>query len=164
MPLWLFIGALFISGFILLLIEVLVIPGFGAAGILSIIAIALACYQAFTGLSPLIGIIVTIGSIILTFAMFKILPRTAAWNKILLSLREEKKNGFQVARPEWEQLLNRSGTTLTMLRPSGIALINEQRCDVVTDGEFIEKNTRILVYKIEGNKIIVRRETNDTQQ
>lgn len=47
------------------------------------------------------------------------------------------------------------GTALTELRPAGSALFFDKKYDVLTSGEFIDKNSCIKVLRLEGNKIIV---------
>ncbi len=49
------------------------------------------------------------------------------------------------------------GVAKTYLRPSGKADIKDDLFDVVTESEFIEKGTPIVVSSIKGNRIIVSR-------
>ena len=58
-----------------------------------------------------------------------------------------------VDRPE---LLHGTGTAVTQLRPSGVATINGQRVDVVTEGGLIERGTPVKVVAVEGSRIVVR--------
>lgn len=58
------------------------------------------------------------------------------------------------ARP-LTHLLGQEGRALTPLRPGGAALIGEARIDVVTEGKFVDPETRIRVIKVEGNKVVV---------
>jgi membrane-bound serine protease (ClpP class) len=51
----------------------------------------------------------------------------------------------------------RTGTAITLLRPSGIAVIDDRRYDVVTRGEFLEKGTPIRVVSAKGARIVVAR-------
>ena len=48
--------------------------------------------------------------------------------------------------------------SFSCLRPSGIADVDGERVDVVSDGEFIERGTQIIVTRVEGNRIVVRRQ------
>jgi len=57
---------------------------------------------------------------------------------------------------EQPQLLNQEGTALTNLRPSGTALINGQRIDVVTEGVLLEPGTPLRVVAVEGLRVVVR--------
>ena len=61
-------------------------------------------------------------------------------------------------RTEKPELLHQTGTAFTQLRPSGTALINGQRVDVVTEGSLIEKGASIKVVAIEGMRVVVREE------
>jgi serine peptidase len=45
----------------------------------------------------------------------------------------------------------------TDLRPAGVAVLNEEKFDVVTDGDFIEKGNKIEVVRVEGMRIVVRK-------
>jgi membrane-bound serine protease (ClpP class) len=53
--------------------------------------------------------------------------------------------------------LGQRGETATPLRPAGIALIDGGRVDVVSEGEMIEAGVPIVVTRMEGNRIVVRR-------
>jgi membrane-bound ClpP family serine protease len=57
---------------------------------------------------------------------------------------------------EKPELLHQIGTTHTPLRPSGTAVINGKRVDVVTEGGMIERGTPIKVVAIEGMRVVVR--------
>ncbi len=64
--------------------------------------------------------------------------------------------------PTSELPLGLKGATLTALRPSGKAAFSvdgrERHLDVLTEGDFIEKDQSVKVLRIEGSKIIVSRE------
>jgi membrane-bound serine protease (ClpP class) len=53
-------------------------------------------------------------------------------------------------------LLNQSGQTLTKLRPSGTAVINGKRVDVVSEGAFIDAGQCVKVISVEGLRVVVR--------
>jgi membrane-bound serine protease (ClpP class) len=54
-----------------------------------------------------------------------------------------------------EDLVGREGVAATTLRPSGVALVDDERVDVSADGEFIEKGARIRVVEVRGPRIVV---------
>jgi membrane-bound serine protease (ClpP class) len=153
-------------GLLLLLIEIFVIPGFGIAGVSGIILILAGIFlslikhplsapkaqlvQAFYTLS--FATIITFVGIILSW---KLLPRTGLWRRLILSSAETKKEGFQSATSR-ESYLGKTGRSLTPLRPTGRAVIEEKTLDVITEGEFIDKDKAIKVIKVEGNRIIVK--------
>jgi membrane-bound serine protease (ClpP class) len=48
------------------------------------------------------------------------------------------------------------GVTVTPLRPAGMALLNDMKVDVVSIGTFVEKDQKVRVVEIEGNRVVVR--------
>jgi hypothetical protein len=58
----------------------------------------------------------------------------------------------------------KSGTALSPLRPAGIAEIENQWVDVVSDGKFIDSGAPIVVTRVDGNRIVVRRHRTSTER
>lgn len=152
---WIYV-ALFLTGIILMLVE-LHIPGFGIIGI----AGAACTLTSIVLSSPSIqyAIISIIMSIFLTtiaaIVIYKISPKNSLFERLTLKFKMNKEEGF-VGSDDYSYLLNKTGMSVTPLRPSGIAVIDGVRYDVVTQGEFISKNTKIIVINIEGRRIIVK--------
>jgi len=146
--------AIFISlGFILLLIEMFT-PGFSIPGVSGVVLLVIACYKAFA-ISPFWGIFISASSLLLTIGFFKLFQRSPLWKKIHLESKETKDEGF-TSGTDLSALLNKSGVSAGPLRPSGIALIDGKRIDVIAEGLFIDKDKKVKVVKVEGNKVIVR--------
>jgi len=53
-------------------------------------------------------------------------------------------------------LLGKEGVALSDLRPAGIGLFDDDRIDVITRGDYIEKGKRIKVIAEEGSKVVVK--------
>ncbi|MBM3252868.1 MAG: hypothetical protein FJZ16_01270 [Candidatus Omnitrophica bacterium] len=157
MPDWFLVLTLIVVGFILLLIELFIIPGFGIVGISGLTFLGIASYIAYTRLSPLMGILISIGSLIIIFISLKLFPKTAIWKKLKLNKVESKEEGFSHSE-NLDYLIGKEGVAITPLRPSGSAKIEGKRFDVTTEGIFLENDTKIKVIKIEGNRIVVREE------
>jgi membrane-bound ClpP family serine protease len=51
--------------------------------------------------------------------------------------------------------VGKTGVAKTVLRPAGIGEFNGVKLSVVSDGEFIPKDERIEVFRVEGNRIVV---------
>jgi membrane-bound serine protease (ClpP class) len=75
---------------------------------------------------------------------------------LILRTSQNSADGFQAAPKELAALAGQSGQSLSPLRPAGVALIDGQRVDVVTDGEFIEPETEVEVVAVEGSRVVVR--------
>ncbi|MFH1288260.1 MAG: NfeD family protein [bacterium] len=158
---------LLVAGVGLLGLEIFVIPSFGMTGISGITLIVISIFlsmvkhpnpleapkmelwNAFYILSWSV-IIVFIGFI----AGIKFLPKTKLWEKIILSSVEKKSEASSVS----QSYLGKTGKTASILRPSGRAVFDDKILDVLSEGEFIDKDTTVKVVKIDGSKVVVRME------
>ena len=156
---------LFVFGLGLLLAEIFIIPGFGIAGISGIILIFASIFLALLGSKPFIdmervsiSIIQLSGAMLFAlvgmFFLVKYLPKSTAFNKLVLSESEHAEKGF-VSYPSDKDLVGKEGIAFTTLRPGGTAEINGRRIDVVAESEFITQGTKIKVVRVEGIKVVV---------
>ena len=49
------------------------------------------------------------------------------------------------------------GETLSDLRPSGWITVDDQRVFVVSEGDFIEKNCKVKILSVDGNRVVVKK-------
>ncbi len=157
---------MFIAGVVLLLIEIFVIPGFGLAGISGIILIFASIFLSLIGSEPFITFesvsvaiiqltLALIVAIILVFILAKFLPKTTAFSKLVLSEAEKTDAGF-VSYPTDTSLIGKTGKSLTVLRPAGIAEIDGKKYDVIADNEYIEPGKPVKIIRVEGIKVVVQ--------
>jgi membrane-bound serine protease (ClpP class) len=75
-------------------------------------------------------------------------------------------SGIKASAPESGRCwLGKRGTAASPLRPAGIAHIEGERVDVVSDGELIEAGEPVEVIRVDGNRIVVcRRHTPNGQE
>ena len=57
--------------------------------------------------------------------------------------------------PPLSRLLGQEGVTLTPLRPSGAAMFEQAKVQVVARGCFVEPNTRVKVIHVGSNRVVV---------
>jgi membrane-bound ClpP family serine protease len=144
--------ALIIAGTVLLLLETL-LPGL-IAGILGALCLAAgvivgyAKFGATTGTWILCG--VGAGLIVMFSAYLKLFPESRIARRFVSQRR------IGVIGAEKPELISQTGIAHTNLRPSGSAVINGQRVDVVTEGPMIERGTPIKVVAVEGMRVVVR--------
>jgi membrane-bound serine protease (ClpP class) len=65
--------------------------------------------------------------------------------------------GYASAPERDHRWLGQRGTAASPLRPAGLAHLDGERVDVVSDGEFIEAGEPLEVIRVDGNRIVVRR-------
>ena len=148
---------LFLLGLILLVVEALV-PGFGLpgiGGILSIIAsIVLAAPSWEVGIVSLVMSL--LGTIVLVLLSFKVLTKRKFWHRLVLPLKYNKEEGYVSQSQDLSKYVGRRGVAYTVLRPAGtVELEDGTRLDVVTEGDFIPKGSRVVVDRVEGMRIVV---------
>ena len=147
-------------GILLLFIELLILPGFGAAGIpgglLILMGVGIAWWN-FGWQTALTSAGITLVIVIpLAIIGLSVLRRTSAGKAFILSTAQNKEEGFHAPPSELASLVGKSGKALTPLRPAGAALISGHRVDIVTQGEFVEPETDIEVIFVEGTRVVVR--------
>ncbi|WP_040214184.1 NfeD family protein [Clostridium polynesiense] len=150
---------LFVIGIILVTIEMF-IPGFGVAGISGTICLVLAVLFSadsfFEGLIMMLVIFVILG--VLFGVVLTSLSR-GKMNKTLVLNEEQRKEKGYISSEDLNYFIDKQGNAITDLRPSGSVDIEGLKLDVVSDGEYISKGTKVEIIKVQGNKIIVRKAT-----
>lgn len=169
-------GLLFLLGLVLVLLEVFVLPGFGAAGVTGILVILLALGLAtfgsadggipqtaaeWTRLGGKMGqyLFAMIGAVALAFLLARFLPNIPSANRLMLTPPAEKPDADEPELPgaaEAASLLGAVGTAVTVLRPAGTVRFGDAFVDVVTDGGFIPAGARVQAIEVEGTRIVVK--------
>ncbi|MBT2214505.1 nodulation protein NfeD [Virgibacillus dakarensis] len=54
------------------------------------------------------------------------------------------------------ELIGLEGKAVTPLRPSGTAIFDDERIDVISEGSYIEKDKAVKIVKVEGVRIVVK--------
>ncbi|WP_436833939.1 NfeD family protein [Parapedobacter sp. DT-150] len=163
--------ALFITGIVLILLELFVIPGFGVAGILGIIC--LVCGLAFSmvvndyfnfsmgepGMLFNSFLLVIAAMIVATVVMVifgKSLLKTRAFRRLVLQDEQRSQEGY-TSSPTNTALVNKEGVAKTVLRPSGKVEIEGKWYDAVALDGFIDIGEAIYVEKHENYNLFVRK-------
>ena len=143
-------------GLVLLIIEMFT-PGFGVSGgigiVLLIAGIILTASTPFEALVMIVLLLIILGvalQIILRSATKGRLSKTLILNESLT------KNAGYIGTDDLEYFVGKEGTTLTVLWPSGTAEFDGLRLDVVSEGEYIPKNTKVRITEVAGRRIVVK--------
>ncbi|HVK15659.1 MAG TPA: NfeD family protein, partial [Fimbriiglobus sp.] len=169
-------GLVFILGLILVLLEVFVLPGIGAAGITGVLLMLVSLGLVTFGGNEipqtaaewfligkkmaqyLIGMIASFG---LALLIARYLPNIPYANRLMLVPPGEKP-GAEDEPPVLPgaalaaSLLGAVGTAVTVLRPAGTVHFGDQYVDVVTEGGYIPAGARVQVVEVEGTRIVVK--------
>jgi membrane-bound ClpP family serine protease len=128
-------------------------------GILSIAALAVFGYSlfiVFKEISVTMGFFFVAADLILIPVLVIVGLKLLARSPVTLRKTLSRKEGVTSQSSELERYVGTHGSAVTDLRPAGIVLINGKRVDAVTRGEYLEKETAVVVTSVTGNQIIVR--------
>ncbi|HIS76313.1 MAG TPA: hypothetical protein IAB51_05810 [Candidatus Merdivicinus excrementipullorum] len=146
---------LFILGFLLVIVEMFN-PGFGVPGALGIVFLIVGVIVTAETVEQgiLMGVVIlAILAVMLTIVLYSA-SKGRLSKKLILKDATDRQSGFS-GTEDMKYLLGKSGKTVTPLRPAGCADLDGVRLDVVTRGEFIEKDVPVTVIEVEGNRIVV---------
>ncbi|MCD7710090.1 MAG: nodulation protein NfeD [Porphyromonadaceae bacterium] len=162
---------LFVLGIILLVLEVLVIPGFGIAGILGLIfffsGLLLALLDnvnlnfSWISLNSLTqGILVIfcgfLGAVVLSLLLMKRIGHKGLFYRVALHADQNIEEGYVAVPENLASLVGREGVTATVMRPSGKVRIDEEDYDAIAyRGSYLEADTPVRVVKVENMQLYI---------
>jgi len=155
-------------GLVLLALEIFVIPGFGIAGALGILTILAGLVMSLVGAGDTSAFILKAAArvvlsllvaLVASLVLLRFLPRLPFGKRLILQTGLSAEQGFASAPESDMRWLGKRGRASSPLRPAGIAEIEGERVDVVSDGELIDAGQFIEVTRVDGNRIVVRRVT-----
>jgi len=163
---------LVIIGMLLLMVEILVIPGFGLVGITGIFLMIWGLIQAMTirypgnpgdlpgmdsigNLGPAISSLSAsvIASLVLMAFFLRSFDKSRFVSKNLVL--GETISGKGEAGGGSADLRGQRGRTVTALTPSGTAEINGKEMSVVSDGGYVDAGAPVEVINARGNRVVV---------
>lgn len=164
-------------GLALIAVEIVLIPGVGVVGALGLVAFMAGLYISLIGQGATTGDFVRAGLVLLASLVITVigavivlttLPNRRGWGSLALHAslprgaglltRFGRASGTSDGNPpmDYVSMVGRRGVTVTALHPAGVAQIDSQRVDVVSDGGFIDVGTLIVVISDEAYRRVVR--------
>ena len=153
-------------GIVLLAAEMFLIPGFGVAGILGVVALGAGLYFSFLGSYATPTEILHTGFLLLGvfalsaigFGMMLVFGApTSLWSRLRLKTQLAKAaKAASSPQPLASFWLGAEGITVTPLMPSGAGLFQDTRLDIISEGAYIPGATPVRIIHTEGNWFVVR--------
>ena len=149
---WTIVLSLVAFGLLLLVVEIIFIPGTTLVGLLGFVFLAIGIALSFTYFGSTTGWITTVLSTLASVAALYISFNSKLWKRFSLKSNHHTKvnegllNGLVVGQ---------EGTAVSALRPIGKAELGTQQFEVRTHGEYLVSGTKIRIVKIELNQITV---------
>jgi membrane-bound ClpP family serine protease len=146
------IAGLILLGILLLVLEILVLPGL-IAGIVGGVLILTGIGMAYADFGQTVGNITFASSALLTFLAIYGSLKSKAWNRYGL------KDTIEGRVNEISSLSIKEGDTgiaVSAIRPSGTVMIGNHRLEAQSTGAMIDAGSRVIVTRVLTNKVIVK--------
>ena len=148
--------ALFIAGFILIAVE-MVIPGVGAPGICGIICLVAGVFVTADSVEK--GAFITV----IVLALLGIMMALILWllskgklrSPIVLEEEQRRDEGY-ISSGDLQFLLGKQGLAETDLHPMGVGNFDGVSFDVLSEGKYISKGAKLEIIKVNGSRLIVK--------
>lgn len=148
---WITVIALIVVGLLLIVAEVIFIPG-GIVGIVGLIFSGFGIYLSFTYFGNDVGLWVTLASTVLFGVSLYFSFKKGAWDLFSLkgTIGSKVNEGLTSKLKPGDE-----GVALSTLKPIGKAEFEGVEHEVRSKGEYIESGTTIRIIRIENNNIFV---------
>lgn len=148
---WLTIVLLISAGIILVLIEVLFVPGTTIVGIIGGAVMVFGIILAYADYGSGVGNWVLLGSVLAGGLLIFVGIRQGSWKKFALQSSISSRVNEDVETNLFE---GDTGTTVSALRPFGKAEFGDRMYEVRTIGNYVPSGTEVKVTKIDEQKRI----------
>lgn len=147
----------FFMGITLIVLE-FVLPGIvcGVAGTVMLFVSGIMGIQAYPDYTFSIIIGEFFGAAVGIGVGLLLLTKTSSATGLSLETNLTEEGGY-VNLPTNTALIGRAGVVMTALRPSGTIVVDGERHDAVSDGDFIDEGEAITVVEVHGNRVVVAR-------
>mgnify|MGYP001810206637 FL=1 len=150
---WFILSTLLLIGLILVIAEILFVPGTTIVGIIGVLVTAVGIYYAFVTFDSQVAGLVLIVALVLNFGALIYGFRTGAWKKFALKSAiksrafDDRLKGLDVGM---------KGIAVSDIKPIGKAEIGEGIYEVKSESGFISVGTTVFITKLENNTIIIK--------
>lgn len=148
--------ALLFTGYLLMAAELFIIPGFGVAGIAGLMCLGAGCYFAYQTYGPAYGTLTIVVVLASATTVLLWIPKSRFGKDVVHSSTLADAHAAETTVNPGQ-----IGVTESDLRPAGVARFGELRQSVVTEGEFIGANSKVLVTEVQGSRVVVELATGD---
>ncbi len=146
------VALLIIVGIILLIVEVVFVPGTTVIGLLGLLFLTAGVWFGYTQYGPQTGFYVLLLSLLSLAVALYWSFRKGAWQKFSLKKSIESRVNEDLAG------LFKTGDTgvaVSALRPAGTAEFNGKILEVTTHGHYIAAGSRVRVVQVNGPVVVV---------
>lgn len=150
---WLIVSSLIVFGLLLIVGEIVFVPGTTIVGVLGLVCLVLGLYKSFEYFEAAVAYSILGGTGVLFIGILYYVFTTRAWEKF--SLKDEIKGKFNSGLTD-ELKIGDIGETISALKPIGKAEFNNKEFEVKSLGGYVNPKTKIVILKIDKNQITIK--------
>lgn len=140
-------------GFLLMILEIFVMPGTAVIGIIGLILMITGIWSTYATYGTTWGNYTLLATGLSSFVLVAYALKSNTWTRFML--KAEVKGNVK-SDEEHNVEVGQFGVTSSRLAPMGKAFINKKYYEVHSSGQFINQNEEIVVVKTEGLSIFVQ--------
>jgi membrane-bound ClpP family serine protease len=150
---WISVLLLIVCGVVLIIIELVFVPGTTVLGILGLVALVGGVLISFSAFGSTTGGLVLLGTVVFSILALVYSLRAGTWQRFALKSSIDSK----VNENEMIDLkVGMEGKSISDLRPIGTGEFMDHLYEVQTNGNYLEAGTKIEIISLSDNKIIVK--------
>lgn len=150
---WMLILALVLVGLILIIVEVIFVPGTTLVGILGVVFLGAAVMSTYRNYGSEVGFYVLLGTASVTAVALFFSFRSQAWSRFAnKSAIDSKVNEGMTA----SLTLGEEGKAVSSLKPMGTVQFKSGSFEVKTLGDYVDVGTKVKIVHLQSNQIIVK--------
>ncbi len=144
---------LLLLGILLILVEILFVPGTTIVGIGGVILLGIGVYMAYAMISTQAGHLSLAGSVVLVFILLIVFLKSGTWERFALdgSLEGRANDDADIRAKVGDK-----GKTISRLNPVGKASFGDEILEVAVQDGFVDPETDVVISKKDRSKIIVK--------
>lgn len=146
------IVCLILIGFVLVTLEMIVVPGIGLAGVAGIGSLGYALYGTFTYHGEKAGYITLAIVLVLSVVLLIFIMRSRTWRKLALNTSVDARVNEESSRLQ----AGMKGIASSRLAPMGTIEVNGEFFEASSVSAFIDQHTPVEIIKVEGGKVWVK--------
>ena len=149
---WLVIAALILAGLLLIIVEIVFIPGTTVVGFLGLIFTIVGIVFSYSYFGSEVGFYILLGTGLTTGGILYLSFRKGAWKKFSHQSSIDSKVNEGMAD---HLTVGEEGISVSALRPMGSAEFNGKIFEVKSIGDFVDNGIKVRIVKIRSNDILV---------
>ena len=149
---WLIVSALILAGLLLVIVEIVFIPGTTVVGVIGVVLSFVGIFFGYREFGSSTGHLILASTTAAMGLMVYYAFQSKTWSKVALKNTIDSRNneGFLESFA-----VNEEGVCVSALRPVGKAEFNKRLVEVYSEGDYVDAGTKVRIKEVSPAGIIV---------